>query len=137
MTAPQSELPHVFEIEWDVWRALTSSEEEILATIEAMQEMGIYELPYDTGEIVLRLRIPSDNGQVYQEARGLRDGEEFKEEFIVYPNVPRHAIDWYRQNPAKCATPEGEALIDKGISIEKKRIVHRFGLLYEQEESRR
>lgn len=131
-------LPHVFEIAWDVWRALTASEEEILATIAGMQEMGIYELPYCAGEIIVRLRIPNDSkAEVFHEARGLREGEEFKEEFIVYPNVPRHAIDWYRQNRANCTTPEGETLVDRGITVEKKRIVHRFGLRYEPEESRK
>lgn len=130
-----SEMRHVFEIAWDVWTAL--DDEEIAATVDGMREMGIYELPYVSGNIIIRIHLPAKNGQIFHEVSGIRDGEEFKEQIIVYPDAPPHALAWYKQNPAKAAHPDGDPLVDMGITIEKKRIVHRFGTLFSPEQSRK
>jgi len=128
MTEAASEVrPHIFEIDVDVWEAL--SEEEISATVEAMKEFGIYKLPFETGEIIVRVRKRLKNGEAISEARGLRDGENFQEFYTVYPKVPRKALSWYKANPAKLHNETvGSAIDDLGISIEHKKIVHKFRL---------
>ncbi len=132
MTAPIRSMPevkpHIFEVDIDVWEAL--SEDEINATVEAMKEFGIYKLPFDEGEIIVRVKKARHNGETVSEARGLRDGEEFKEFYTVYPKCPRKAMAWYKANPAKVNLEMGSTgyVEDLGISIENKKIAHRFRL---------
>jgi hypothetical protein len=120
--------PHIFEIDVDVWEAL--SEEEISATVEAMKEFGIYKLPFDTGEIIVRVHKRFKNGEAVTEARGLRESERFEEFYTIYPKAPRKALGWYKSNPAKVNLEEDSKgrVQDLGISIENKRIAHKFRL---------
>lgn len=122
--------PHVFEIDSAVWNAL--SESEIVATVDAMKEFGIYRLPFDDGEIVLRVHHPKKSGHRHvTEVRGLRDGEQFIEETALYPGLPPRELERYRKHMA--ATFKWEHLADDecdvihlGVRVEGKEIVYRL-----------
>lgn len=126
--------PHVFEIDYAVWHGL--AEDEISSTVEAMQELGIYNMPYE-GKIIIRIPMAMENGKGFIEASGLSEDENFDEQMVVYPKVPLKGLAWYKANPAKCESTENGPLQDLGIGVEGKAIVHRFRFLYPPREGRK
>lgn len=136
MNAPR----HVFELGWDVWAAL--SPDEISASVAAMHEFGIYRLPYDAGEIVLRIQHHDDGDpkgfHQVTEVKGLREGDIYREEILMYPKTLKgsHGLRDYHKFIKLIQAREGRPvtrwldpefrMIDLGPHLDGKRVVHRY-----------
>lgn len=142
------EQPHIFDIHTDVWNALGA--EEIEATVQAMKEFGIYRLPYDTGEIVIRIHHGKLNGhQIVTEAKGLRENEVFTEEVVFYPGVSKghlaaykahiaaNPVSWAYTNKDHSELQEGQPpdveVVHLGVGLEGKQVVYRVREIRKQD----